>query len=147
MSAFKIGDEVRCLTGKYKMINNGDIDTVHAIEPHDFIRLTNSKRYKYKEKYFIISTKGKLPEEEKIPQPEKEPPMATWKNPFKFTTVKPTAIEIYNKIKSAYSSSLDVFKPDDIHTLLFFHLSTGEWGDRKKVLLTQPETIDRKSVV
>ena len=129
MNIFKIGDKVRCLTSKYKMLNEDDIDTVHALEKNGFIRLKNSKRYKYKEKYFKLVTEDK--KEEEIPVAK------VHKNPFKFTSTKPEYKALYSKLKNTYSSSIGEYTPSDIHKLLFFHLSKGNWEESKIALLSE----------
>ena len=128
MRTFKIGDKVKCLTDKYKMININDIDTVHALEANNFIRLRKSKRYKYKEIYFKLIT-------------EEEDPMATHRNPFKFIAQKPVWEELYRKLGVTYTSSMEGFKPIDIQILLFFHLSIGNWAENKKILLEPTEIL------
>ena len=138
MNIFKIGDKVRCLTGKYKMLNKDDIDTVHALEKNGFIRLLNSKRYKYKEKYFkLVSDNDEKDDQDKK---EEEPPVAkVHKNPFKFTSTKPEYKTLYSKLKNTYSSSIGEYTPSDIHKLLFFHLSKGNWEESKIALLSESD--------
>ena len=129
MNIFKIGDKVKCLTDKYKMLNEGDTDIVHALENNGFIRLLNSKRYKYKEKYFKLVLEDK--KEEEIPVAK------VHKNPFKFTSTKPEYKALYSKLKNTYSSSIGEYTPSDIHKLLFFHLSKGNWEESKIALLSE----------
>jgi len=61
------------------------------------------------------------------------------RNPFKFTAVKPGVQELYSKLEKTYTTSIESFKPEDIHILLFFYLSLGNWIENKIALDTPVE--------
>ena len=63
--------------------------------------------------------------------------MATWKNPFKFTTTKPTLDELIDKLTSTYTTPIEGILPIDQMTSIVIYLSTVPWEKGKQAFLEE----------
>lgn len=63
--------------------------------------------------------------------------MATWKNPFKFTTTRPTLMDLWSKISTTYLTSIDQYTPEEVQLYTFMYAAIMEWDETKQMVLSE----------